>query len=81
LYSGSISESYVDDLLSLIWQSVALSLAFTYFIGTLDFLFFQATHFGFRFGDVAIIAIPGAICIVILAVDRFARSLKQRGRK
>jgi hypothetical protein len=74
----------VDGLLILVWQSVALSLTLTYGIGTLDYFFSTMSHFGFTKNDVVVIAVPGAICIAILAASVYYSHIRKpsgRGKK
>ena len=71
----------VDGLLIMIWQSVALSLTFTYVIGTFDYVFAQSPHFGFSKNDVVIIAIPGAICLAVLAASVYYKYISKPSRR
>ncbi len=74
----------VDELLVLTWQSFALSLTFRYLIGTFDFLFFKPSHFGFSVNDIVTIAVPGLICLAILAISVYYEYISKpshRGKK
>ena len=71
----------VDDLLGLVWQSVALSLTFTYVIGTFDYVFSQSSHFGFSKNGVVVIVIPGTICLAILAASVYYRYISKPSRR
>lgn len=68
----------VDDLLGLVWESVAFSLTFTYVIGTFDYVFFESSYFGFNKNDVAVMAIPGVICLTILATSVWYRFISKQ---
>lgn len=71
----------VDDLLGLVWQSVALSLTFTYVIGTFDYFFSESSHFGFDKHGVVVIALPGAICLAILAASVYYKNVGKQSRR
>lgn len=73
-----------DDLLVLVWQSVALSLTFTYVVGTFDYFFSQSSHFGFSKNDIGAIVVPGGVCIAILAASvyyKYVSKPSRRGKK
>jgi len=70
-----------NTLLGLVWQSVAFSLTLTYVIGTIDYVFFQSSYFDFSKNDVAVILIPGIICLLILAASVFYKYVSKLSRK
>lgn len=70
-----------DDLLVLVWQSVALSLTFTYVVGTFDYFFSQSSHFDFSKNDIGAIIVPGATCIAILAGSVYYKYVNKSGRR
>jgi len=70
-----------DEMLALIWISVATSLTLVYAAGAFDFFFNRGAALGFTLSDVNMIAVPGAITIVYLAIDRFIKYLNRRRRK
>ena len=70
-----------DDLLQLVWQSVAFALTTMYVIGTVDYIFFQSSNFEFSLKDIWIIALPGAVCIAILAASVYYKYINKVGRR
>lgn len=70
-----------DILLGLVWRSVVLSMTLTYVIGTFDYFFNESSCFNFGKNDVAVLLIPGVICIVILAVSVFYKYISKLSRK
>lgn len=70
-----------DNLLGLVWQSVAFSLTITYVFGTFDYFFFQSSHFGFSENAICTITIPAVVCIAILAVSVFYKYVSKVGRR
>lgn len=70
-----------NEMVGLVWVSVATSLTLAYAIGAILSCFNKAALLGFNSSDFNVILWPAAITLVAFAIDRFIKYLNDRNGK
>lgn len=70
-----------NEMLGLVWVSVATSLTIAYAIGAIFSCFNKAALLGFNAKDFNVIVWPAAINLVSFAIDRFVKYLNREDGK